>query len=126
MFLQRLFSTFAGGWPGLALLLQRLLTAAVLFYYGINCLRETPQLAVIIPQMIGAASGILLLVGVWTPVIGIVVAVVEVWSVFLRFGDPWIHVMLAVLSATLAMIGPGAWSIDAGLYGRKRIEPPRR
>lgn len=124
--MQRLFSTFAGGWPGLALLLQRLLTAAGLFYYGINCLRGTPEFATIFPQMIGAGAGILLLVGLWTPVIGTVVAIVEVWSAFSCVGDPRIHIMLAVLSATLAMIGPGAWSIDARFYGRKRIEPPRR
>ena len=29
---------------------------------------------------------------------------------------------LAILGATLAMIGPGAWSIDARLFGRKHIE----
>jgi hypothetical protein len=33
-----------------------------------------------------------------------------------------IPIILATLSATLAMIGPGAWSIDAWLYGRKHIE----
>lgn len=124
--MQRLFSTFAGGWPGSALLVQRLLTAVVLGYYETACLRGTPQIATIIPQMIGAGGGILLLVGLWTPVAGMIVALVELWIVFSRFGDPWIHVMLAVLSATLAMIGPGAWSIDARLYGRKRIEAPKR
>jgi len=29
--------------------------------------------------------------------------------------------MLATLGATLAMVGPGAWSIDARLFGRKLI-----
>ena len=124
--MQRLFSTFAGGWPGLALLVQRLLTAAGLLYCAVNCLVETPQWAILFPQMIGAGAGILLLVGLWTPVIGTVGAIVELWSVFSRVGDPWIHVMLAVLCATLAMIGPGAWSIDARLYGRKYIKPRKR
>ena len=124
--MQRLFSTFAGGWPGLALLVQRLLTAAGLLYCAVNCLAETPQWAILFPQMIGAGAGILLLVGLWTPVIGTLGAMVEVWSVFSRVGDPWIHIMLAILSATLAMIGPGAWSIDARFYGRKRIGPPKR
>jgi len=30
--------------------------------------------------------------------------------------------MLAALGAALAMVGPGAWSIDARLFGRKRID----
>ncbi len=32
--------------------------------------------------------------------------------------------MLGVLGAVLAMVGPGAWSIDARLFGRKRIDMP--
>jgi uncharacterized membrane protein YphA (DoxX/SURF4 family) len=34
----------------------------------------------------------------------------------------WIHVFLAVIAASVAMLGPGAWSIDARLYGRKRFD----
>jgi len=29
-----------------------------------------------------------------------------------------------VFAVTLALIGPGAWSIDARLYGRKHFVPP--
>jgi putative oxidoreductase len=32
--------------------------------------------------------------------------------------------ILATLAISLAMIGPGAWSIDARLYGRKQLLPP--
>ena len=35
----------------------------------------------------------------------------------------WMPLALAVLGASLAMIGPGAWSLDARLFGRKQIEP---
>jgi hypothetical protein len=35
--------------------------------------------------------------------------------------DPWSYIVLATLGATLAMIGPGAWSIDARLFGRKEV-----
>jgi uncharacterized membrane protein YphA (DoxX/SURF4 family) len=31
------------------------------------------------------------------------------------------HLLLAVLAISLAMLGPGAWSIDAQIFGRKRI-----
>jgi hypothetical protein len=36
-------------------------------------------------------------------------------------GDESMAVILAALGGTLAMIGPGAWSIDARLFGRKYI-----
>ena len=79
----------------------------------------------ITPHNIGAGTGILLLVGLWTPVMGTVVAIVEVWIVLSRPGDPWIPILLAALGATLAMLGPGAWSIDARLFGRKHIDIPK-
>ena len=118
--MQRLFSTFASGWPGIGLLLQRLLTATALLYYGIPHLG--PQFTPILPQMIAASAGIPLLVGLWTPMAGTLVAIVEVWIAFSRPASPFIPIMLATLGATLAMIGPGAWSIDARLFGRKHIE----
>jgi uncharacterized membrane protein YphA (DoxX/SURF4 family) len=119
VFLQRLFSTFANGWPGIGLLLQRLLTATALLYYGIHL---GPQFTPILPQLIAASAGIPLLVGLWTPMAGTLVAIVEVWIAFSRPASPFIPIMLATLGATLAMIGPGAWSIDARLFGRKHIE----
>ena len=125
-FLQRLFSTFPNGWPGIGILLQRVLTATTLFCYGIAHLRDTSQFASIVPHMFAAVAGILLLVGLWTPMVGALVAVMEMWTIFSRSGDPWISIMLAVLGATLAMIGPGAWSIDAHLFGRKHFEIPQR
>jgi uncharacterized membrane protein YphA (DoxX/SURF4 family) len=121
--LQRLFSTFADGWPGGGLLLQRLLTGTILLYCGITHLGKA-QFVPITPHIIGAGAGILLLVGLWTPVGGGLVTIVELWIVLSHVGDPFVPLMLAILGATLAMIGPGAWSIDARLFGRKHIEPP--
>jgi uncharacterized membrane protein YphA (DoxX/SURF4 family) len=122
--LQRLFSTFADGWPGVGLLLQRLLTGTTLLYCGITHLGKASQFVPITPDIIGAGAGILLLAGLWTPVGGVIVTIVELWVLLSRAGDPLIPLMLANLGATLAMIGPGAWSIDARLFGRKHIEPP--
>lgn len=122
--LQRLFSTFANGWPGRGLLLLRLFTGAALIHYCVVGLSEAPQFASIAPQVIGAGAGILLLVGLCAPVAGALVAIVEVWIAFSRPGDPWIPMMLAALGAALAMVGPGAWSVDARLFGRKHIDIP--
>ena len=126
--MQRLFSTFASGWPGIGLLLLRLLTGAALINFGIASLRETPPLATVVLQIIGVGAGILLLVGLWTPAAGTLAAILKVSIAFSRFlshsGDPWIAVVQAVLGAVLAMVGPGAWSIDARLFGRKRVDFP--
>jgi len=128
--LQRLFSTFANGWPGAGLLLLRLLTAVVLIHFGIASVLEAAPMAITVLQIIGAGAGILLLIGLWTPVAGTLAAVVKVWialsRIFSNSGDPWMVFIQAVLGAVLAMVGPGAWSIDARLFGRKRIDMPER
>jgi len=64
---------------------------------------------------------LLILVGLWTPAAGTLVAAVQVWVALTGAGDESMAVILAALGGTLAMIGPGAWSIDARLFGRKYI-----
>lgn len=124
--MQRLFSTFANGWPGRGLLLLRLLTAAVLLRSTITHIGVAASAASIVLQIIAACAGILLLAGLWTPVAGTVLALVELCVVFLAGGEPLVCIILATLGATLGMIGPGAWSVDARLFGRKHIDAPRR
>jgi putative oxidoreductase len=101
----------------------RLVTGVALIHFGTASLREAPPLAVVL-QIIGGGAGLFLLVGLWTPVAGALIAIVEVWIVFSRPGDPWVPIMLAALGAALAMVGPGAWSVDARLFGRKHIDIP--
>jgi hypothetical protein len=36
--------------------------------------------------------------------------------------DTWIHIFLAVVAASVAMLGPAAWSIDSRLFGRRRFD----
>jgi len=123
---QRLFSTFAGGWPGAGLLLLRLLTGTTLIYSGLSEIREgSPPLCVAL-QAVGVAAGIALLVGFFTPVAGLLATFAKAWITIWRFsshsGDPWMALIQAILAVVLAMIGPGAWSIDARRFGRKRID----
>ena len=66
-------------------------------------------------------SGLLLLAGLWTPVVGTLVAGIEVWKIFLLPENLWIYILLGTLGAPLAMLGPGTWSVDARLFGWKRI-----
>ncbi|MGA7634926.1 MAG: hypothetical protein WCB11_29525 [Terriglobales bacterium] len=77
-----------------------------------------------LPYLIAAIAGVLLLLGLWTPLAGITIAIVGVW-VFFACSHSLTAIIVAVLGATVAMIGPGMWSIDARLYGRKHLEAPR-
>ena len=122
MLLQRLFSNFANGWPGRGLLIQRVLTAAALVHSLFIHIRAASWPAVF-PELIGVILGIFILLGLWTPVAGTLLALVEVWIIFSRAADPWTSLIVATLGITLAMIGPGAWSVDARLFGRKHIQP---
>jgi putative oxidoreductase len=119
--LQRLFTTFADGWPGFGLLFQRLVTGIVLLHHGTALFKETPTAATIAPQVMGAVLAIFIIIGLWTPAAGAVIAAVEVWTALVNPGSAATAVLLATLGATLAMIGPGAFSIDARLFGRKHI-----
>jgi putative oxidoreductase len=99
---------------------------AALIHFGIAGVLTAPPVTIVVLQIIGAVAGILLLIGLWTPVAGTLAAIAKVWIAFSRYfshsGDPWIPIVQAVLAAALAMIGPGAWSIDARLFGRKHID----
>lgn len=119
--MQRLFSSFAEGPPGAGLLMQRLLVGSALLY----CILTAPAAALATPQVIGAVAGILLIAGLWTPVAGVVAGCAETWIVFSSPAHPAIPAALAVLGVSLALIGPGGWSIDARLYGRKHFVPPQ-
>lgn len=125
--LQRLFSSFADGWPGGGLLIQRLLIGTALLHTGLHAgftfAGATPVSVTSAAQVLCAVAGLFLIVGLWTPVAGVLTATVQAWIAVTSSGDTQVSLLLAVFAASLAMIGPGAWSIDARLFGRKHIIP---
>jgi putative oxidoreductase len=118
---RRLFSNFAHGPPGVGLLLLRLSAGIALVVQGLSALLAGPPLGVVLFQALAIGLGLLLLAGLWTPVAGTLVAAAALWNVFTS-GHPSRWIMLATMGAALALIGPGAWSIDARLFGWRRLE----
>ena len=123
--MQRLFSTFPEGWPGTGLLFLRVIAVIPSVQHGIAGLVTAPP-PTLAAQLVAACAAALLLVGLWTPVAGVSMALGELSLAFLHTHDPWIHILLGALGAALAMLGPGAWSVDARVFGRKRIQIPHR
>jgi hypothetical protein len=87
---------------------------------------DLPPLNVTIPAVLLMAGGILLIAGLWTPIVGTSIAMIEIWKMLTLSGDKWVWLLLGTAGAALAMLGPGLWSIDARLFGWKRIEAPPR
>jgi hypothetical protein len=122
---QRLYSTFAGGCPGVALLLMRTVVGAVVLWQTVPRLWSGPPLQIVASGCVALAA-LLLIAGLWTPVAGAVIAVVAL-SDILRTGELLNGRLLAVtIGGALTMLGPGRLSIDARLFGWKRIEAPPR
>ena len=109
--LRRLYSTFAGGWPGTGLLLMRLVVgSAPVVRVSLTLLSDPPPLNVTIPAILLAAGGIMLIAVLWTPIAGVSVGITEIWKMLILHGDKPGWLLLATFGAALAMLGPGLWS----------------
>ena len=109
--------------PGAGLILLRAAAAIPLVHAG---LLTASSPAPVIVEVVTAGAAILLLIGLWTPFAGALIAVAELGLALSHPGDPWTFVHFGVLGAALAMLGPGGCSVDARLFGRKHIQIPQR
>jgi uncharacterized membrane protein YphA (DoxX/SURF4 family) len=105
---------------------MRLVAGIALVVRRMTELQNAPPISLAVIHVLAIAIGILLLAGLWTPIAGVLLAIIETWTAFTHPHDPWSYILLGTLGAALAMLGPGAWSVDARLFGWKRIDPPDR
>ena len=119
--MQRLFSTFARGWPGVGLLLLRVAAGGSLVARSILVLGNAPTFGTGFFQFFIATAGLLLIAGLWTPVVATVMVLLELWRIISRHGDTS-DILLCILALAIALVGPGGWSVDAHLFGWKRID----
>jgi putative oxidoreductase len=105
---------------------MRLVAGTGLVVHRIGILLGGTPAGAFLPNSLETVAGLLLIVGLWTPIAGMLVASIEFWQALSHLSDPWVHLQLGTVGAALAMIGPGAWSVDARLFGWKRIDIPTR
>jgi putative oxidoreductase len=124
--MRRLFSSFARGWPGLGILLARLVVAIALVHQAFIRAHHDTHIAMIFATVGTIGAAISLFFGLWTPIGGALASSIELWNIVTQTSDLWTCVLLATFGIALALLGPGAWSIDARLFGWKRIDIPSR
>ena len=124
--MRRLYSTFAGGWPGVGLLLMRVVVGSALVVRASWTLWRDLPINVTVTSIFLTGFGLLLISGLWTPIVGTLIALFETWQLMTTTGDQWVPLLLGTVGAAVAMLGPGLWSVDARLFGWKRVEAPPR
>lgn len=81
-----------------------------------------PDFSLILLAVAEALTGALLVVGLGTPIVAILVCVLQLGMLLVGLGTITLHLLLAAIGVCLTLMGPGAWSIDARLFGRRRVD----
>jgi uncharacterized membrane protein YphA (DoxX/SURF4 family) len=128
-----LFTTFPGEWPGAGLLLLRALVGLSLIVQGLGYV-QTPSRGVMgwVVAVLAFTSAAFLLVGLMTPFVAVLVALSGICCALVWMPLPIQHefdshlaiINLIVLSIAIAFLGPGAFSLDARMFGRREITIP--
>lgn len=116
---------FPQGGPGLALVLLRVSVAAT-FLISVATRQGVLSIHLLLAGAVLVST--LLTVGCLTPLLSVIVCVSAVANLLIGSrSDSLVWGSLILNSAALAFLGPGAYSLDARLFGlRVMVLPPRR
>jgi hypothetical protein len=101
---------------------MRVAAGGALLFHGVAALTAGVAPAPVAFHIACTAIGMLLVVGLWTPIVGALAAIDAALHGLLNPADGGFYLLLATLCAALALLGPGAWSADARLFGWRRVE----
>jgi uncharacterized membrane protein YphA (DoxX/SURF4 family) len=129
-----LFSAFPGRWPGAGLLVLRIAVGVAAIGQGYACVAGagTPAIPSVAAGLLAITTGALLAIGFLTPCAGALVvlgcaALAQPWvPVLTSEASPggWAALFVGAVAAALVPLGPGAFSLDARLFGRRQIVIP--
>ena len=100
----------------------RIVAGILPIYDGIARLMGAASHGSVAVQIGAASAGFFLLAGFWTPIAGALLAVSNIWLALSGTAHLRSSILLVTIGAAIAVLGPGAWSIDALLFGRKRLD----
>ena len=116
---------FPNGWPGRGLLLLRIAEGVFVFHHGATQWPGSQHIAAALPMNAAAViAGAMLLIGFCTPIVGMLLAALEIALLLTGSGRAEDVILASAISLSVAMLGPGVWSVDAALFGRQRLEFP--
>jgi len=121
--MQRLFSMFPRGLPGLALLFLRLSTVLALL---INCYVNRSEIVDWI-QLVAMLIALFICIGFLTPIAAAAALLFHALIWFVLGGIGSVAVIVVTLDAfALMLLGPGAYSIDGYRFGLRVVvlQPP--
>ena len=116
---------FPSGRAGVALLLLRVAAATTLIVDGMANWASVTSFWILIVFLLPAFS---LIVGLLTPYGAMVCGLVQMVVLFKTGGCNGFHLAMSILtSGAVALLGPGAYSVDARMFGRQILSvPPRK
>lgn len=120
--MRRLYSTFAHGPAGIGLLIIRVVLGLVLLTHAVTTLQDSPHTGLALFAIFSGIVGVLMIIGLWTPVAGTLAALASFGCALWMCADRWYSLRIGMLSLALALLGPGSWSVDARLFGWRRLE----